>query len=480
MNLFTKSTFALTIAIAMVGCGSSNNSSNNDKSPPSEPPIKPIDPNSPSDPIDPNNPSDPKEPTKPTDPKDPTPIIKNCAVTEAQWKKLAIGDTLDKINTTLGCKGFKSAEDVSLDAHTHTYIWGENLHQPTIQVEIENNKLITTSYTPNFKTDSECLPTVQKFESLTDKQSLAEVNNILGCQGIHVVSSLDNKNLVTSQYYWTKNLEQKFGFFVSFYDGKLNHKFHTAHEAAKCTPTRQEWDKVLLGSSISGAEKELGCAGVTTVENNIFSMESIVKSWGHALLNSNQTTLTFTDKALSSKVFNYADKKTSCTPNAKEWLAVPIGASYEQTQSSMGCQGFLSRVEMSEFEPNLLRSTYLWKNYTTEEEALDNFTQAKNHTFTFAKDSLTEKYFMNPFDNHSTCQPSAESFNKIQLDKPLSDAEKVIGCNASLFNAVQTQYSLHRVYAWGVIKNMSIDNHTRVVLDEDDYVVEKHITFNPK
>ena len=112
MNLFTKSTFALTIAIAMVGCGSSNNSSNNDKSPPSEPPIKPIDP---------NNPSDPKEPTKPTDPKDPTPIIKNCAVTEAQWKKLAIGDTLDKINTTLGCKGFKSAEDVSLDTHNHTY-----------------------------------------------------------------------------------------------------------------------------------------------------------------------------------------------------------------------------------------------------------------------------------------------------------------------------------------------------------------------
>ena len=415
-TLFKISLLTLSI-ISISGCGGSGSSSSNTN--PSPTPNKP-------------------DPTQPDpDPTEPDPSTGNCQLSYDNWKKLKIDDGLSTVESILGCSGEKDSDtSVTPGVVESNYLWGDFSKGPAIQVSFTNNNLSTKTFKPVSQPTPSCFPTGEAINTLKVGQERAAIEKMIGCAGAHFQSVAVNDDNIESNYTWGTAATQFLS--LGFNNDVLDAISFSATDSpiSKCEPTQEQWMSLNIGDDYQTVKNKLGCEGVLHSFTDVGGQPQINYIWGE-IPNTSMHSITFADNQLISK--GYTPKYgavSSCNIDIAQWPTLPLNASYEQIKQAVGCDGILQNAtSVSQGNTHL---SYIWGNATQTMSS-----------FTFENDHLTTKSFSNS-EASSTCEPTQQQFDQVQVDQSLTQASSFFSCAGVLQRMTEVAAGeINKNYTWG-------------------------------
>jgi hypothetical protein len=293
-----------------------------------------------------------------------------CILNELNIPLAHFGQTIDELNTALGCKG--TVYSYSLAANGIVFgklYWGLNGDY----VAFANDKAQSGA----FRSAKPCAPDFENWGKLQNGDTLAIVRSKMQCDGYFTYRFDDwspsgqlwiwwgTEDMVetTSIDKWTTNFAR-----ADFGLGLMRStEYGLALPSIPCLATQESIEKLSLGMSRATVDLKVGC---TPDKVRYVSTITSTAHWDNRLpaietgLFKNRLSASFTNDVLTGVYYYSSSFATSfatsiCQPTQSNFDSLEIGDTFATVVQKMGCSGALTHLSVGSNDRDT--STYIWK-----------------------------------------------------------------------------------------------------------------------
>ncbi len=391
-------------------------------------------------------------------------------------------DSIEQTNSKLNCNGFFSSANTDISSQTETYLWGNNLDEPTILVQTNQGKLVYKMYFPLKTHTSSCMPEKKFIDQLNFEQTLDDIEKQSSCRGIYQYSIVTKDRSISSYLWQDKNSQDTLTIIFDQDNNKLLEKYYNkaAPTINTCIPLHTNWESITVNDAYEDVKTKMGCDGILTSTQDYNGISNTIREWGQQDNSTlNHATLAFRNNLLVSKTLVFKDALSACIPTFEQLQELKFDSSYEEAQSTMKCSGVLQMLYNASEKEDQEQSLYTWKDFFSKDvnDTEDIPLGAVTHQLLFVGGKLKTKSYVNNVQPYSNCMPTKVRFDQINLreDWNIDKNVNAMGCPAVLSSVSQSATGSQKQYSWGA----TASTYAYVTVDSDGKIVQKYISFTP-